>query len=167
MAQSRNRPAMPISGNGDQNMSDQATVKKESADVWASAPDAPLIPFLTADQRAALVNSRDVLKVTGMEYRKEGLYGPNFNATFIGPDGNAYHYSFTTSGGGTPRDQINKWIWETINKKKESPIPVVLCKRGRSYYFDKPGSESEMDYAGEAAVPGQADSGASGDTPDF
>lgn len=157
-----NRQNTPIPENGETKMVESANA---STDVWASAPDVPLIPFLDGDQRAELVNTRATLYVTGMEYDKNGRFGPAFVATFIVPNGDAFQYTFTTNGGKTPRDQTNKWIWTKINKEKNDRIPVQLCKRGRSYYFDKPGSETESD--GSAGfMPG---SGAANDldVPDF
>jgi len=132
-------------------------------DPWATVPDTPaLIPFLTAAQRADVVNGRAVLQVTGMEYDAHGTYGARFVATFLAPDGNAYKYAFKANRGTTPRDVINKWIWTKINQEKVNPVPVVMCKRGNAYFFDRPGSESERDQS-EAAPSTAADF----DVPDF
>lgn len=140
---------------------------QEQGDVWSTAPDpkdTPLFPFLKNEDRSELVNTRAVLQVTGMDYDASGTFGARFVATFIAPDGNAYKYGFKTAhpAGSSPRDKTNKWIWEQINQKKVSPIPVVLCKRGNAYYFDKPGSESEWDTSG--GMPGSA---TESDVPDF
>lgn len=133
------------------------------ADVWAEAPDAPLIPFITDEQRANLISTRATLYLTGMEYVKDGRFGPKFEATFIAPDGNGYSYSMTTAHGRTPRDKINKWLWDLITNQKRIRIPVQLVKRGSAYMLDKPGSETDP----VATVAPVSSMGDKLDTPDF
>jgi hypothetical protein len=111
--------------------------------VWDEAPDAPLVPFITSDQRAELVNTSATLQLTGMDYDQGGQFGPKFVATFIGPDGNAYQYSMQSRGGRSPRDKVNRWLWELINKQHKGPVPVQLVKRGSAFLLDRPGSESD------------------------
>lgn len=132
----------------------------QAEDPWATVPTTDtIIPFLTGDQRAELVNSGAVCQVQSVEYDAHGQFGPKFVTTFTAPDGNDYQISFTTANGRTPRDVINKWMW-TETRKGNRPIPARLCKRGRAYMFDRPGSDSERDMT-VAAVPD------SEDTPNF
>lgn len=129
-------------------------------DPWAAAPStAEVIPFLTSNQRAELVNSGAVCQIQLVEYDAHGQFGPKFVTTFTAPDGNDYQISFTTANGRTPRDILNKWLWEQT-RKGNRPIPARLCKRGRAYMFDRPGSPSERDLS--AASPSDSE-----DHPDF
>jgi hypothetical protein len=138
-----------------------------SDDIWAEQPDTPLIPFLSNQQRAQLVNDRAVLKLTGMDYESTGMYGPKFVATFIVPSGDAYNLSFTVKSikSPSPRDITNKWLWTLVNEKKQSGIPVQLVKRGRAYMLAKPGSESDFDVSGLEGSP--VTTGNLPDIPDF
>ncbi len=113
-------------------------------DVWADAPDTPLQTYITTDQRAELVNSKATLFLVGMDYNPTGRFGPNFDAEFFAPDGSVYRYSMTTNGGRTPRDKTNKWLWELINKKGATRVPVQLIKQGNAYFLAKPGSDTEL-----------------------
>lgn len=114
-------------------------------DPWASAPDTPApTPFITKLRRAGLVNTRATIQVTAVEYGNDRQFGPRFIMTCIHPDGDEFRISFATNGGTTPRDQTNKWMWETIRSTKQ-PIPASLCKRGNAYYLDRPGAESDTD----------------------
>lgn len=153
----RNRESESIQTEGKE-MADAPA--KNEADVWESAPDAPLIPYLTNEQRAALVNEKATIYITGMEYESQGRFGARFLATLIAPDGNGYHYGFTSAGGNgrapSPRDLTNKWMRDQIRGHKADRIPAQLCKRGNSYYLDKPGAESDRD----ETVPEMATGGA-------
>lgn len=130
------------------------------ADPWANAPTSDgIIPFLTSDQRAQLVNSGEVCQVQQVAYDAHGQFGPKFVTTFTAPDGNDYQISFTSANGRTPRDLINKWMWDQT-RKGIRPIPARLCKRGRAYMFDKPGSPSDRDNSVASAIDTE-------DRPDF
>jgi hypothetical protein len=131
------------------------------ADAWASVPSTEeIIPFLTSTMRAELVNARAVCQVQNVVYEAHGQFGPKFVTTFTAPDGNDYQISFTSAGGRSPRDIINKWMFQQT-RDGNRPIPAQLCKRGRAYMFDRPGSASERDTT--AAIP----SSSSEDIPDF
>jgi hypothetical protein len=129
-------------------------------DPWSTAPTTEgIIPFLTTQQRADLVNSGETCQVQHVEYDAHGQFGAKFVTTFTAPDGNDYQISFTSANGRTPRDITNKWMWEQT-RKGAVPIPARLCKRGRAYMFDKPGSQSDHDMT--VASPTDIE-----DTPDF
>lgn len=118
-----------------------------SNDPWASAPDtATPIPFITKARRAELVNTRATVQVTGADYANDGQFGPKFTMTCVHPDGDEFRISFSTNRGKSPRDQINKWLWQTI-RDTGKPVPASVCKRGNAYYLDKPGAESDQDNA--------------------
>jgi hypothetical protein len=137
-----------------------STDPKTSEDPWSAAPTTEgIIPFLTGEQRAELVNSGALCQVQQVDYDAHGQFGPKFVTTFTAPDGNDYQISFTTANGRTPRDILNKWMWEQT-RKGNRPIPARLCKRGRAYMFDRPGSMSERDAT--AASPTDSE-----DRPDF
>jgi hypothetical protein len=110
--------------------------------------------------KPALVNQKDTIFITGMEYEAQGRFGARFLATLIAPDGNGYHYGFTSAGGNgrtpSPRDLTNKWMRDQIRSHKMDRIPAQLCKRGSAYYLDKPGSESETDGVIAATAEGSA-----------
>jgi hypothetical protein len=132
----------------------------KTGDAWASAPSTEeIIPFLTSIMRAELVNARVVCQVQNVVYEAHGQFGPKFVTTFTAPDGNDYQISFTSAGGRSPRDLINKWMYQET-RKGNRPIPAQLCKRGRAYMFDQPGSASERDTS--AAAPSGSE-----DIPDF
>lgn len=114
-------------------------------DPWASAPEtiAPL-PFITPARRAELVNTRATVQVSAADYVNDSRFGPKFVMTCIHPDGDEFRISFSTNHGRSPRDQINKWMWQQI-RTTGKPIPASLCRRGNAYFLDKPGAESDQD----------------------
>lgn len=153
---------MPKSTN--ERLPSMATESKPSSDPWANAPQMDILPFVTAEERAQLVNSGATVKVTHVEYDRTGQYGPKFVVTFIHPDGDARQMSMTSQSGKTPRDQINKWMWSELRTGTyPDGISARICKRGRAYMFDKPGAESERD---NTVTTEMASSGNS-DMPDF
>jgi len=136
------------------------TDKPTTNDPWASAPGTEdIIPFITGTMRADLVNSRAVCQVQQVAWDSHGQFGPKFVTTFTAPDGNDYQISFATSGGRTGRDRLNRWMYDET-RKGNGPIPAQLCKRGRAYMFDRPGSESERDVSVTSAFDSE-------DQPDF
>jgi hypothetical protein len=116
-----------------------------ATDPWADAPETSVpTPFITRRRRAQLVNTRATVQVTGADYMNDGRFGPKFTMTCVHPDGDEFRISFSTNSGKSPRDQINKWMWEKL-RKGGTPIPASICKRGNSYYLDAPGAESDQD----------------------
>lgn len=162
MAARSNRANTPIQGSGNQ-MSEASDTMAGS--VWDSAPDEPIIPFLTNEQRADLINTQAELNVTGMDWDKNGRFGPCFVATFIvKKTGDAYQYSFTANvSRPSPRDKANKWMWAQI-RNGNGPIPAQLYKQGAAFFLDRPGKV--FDVVGQSAT--SADGPATDtDTPPF
>jgi hypothetical protein len=116
-----------------------------SENVWDNAPDVVLIPYIDATQRANLINRRVIVQLTGMDYESNGRFGPKFIATFlIGDD--AYHYSISSSGGKSPRDLLNKYLYNQV-RAGAVPIPCQLVRKGSAYMFAKPGTDTDPDDA--------------------
>lgn len=121
---------------------------KEMSDVksiWSQADNVPLIPYLNNEQRADLVNSKTIVSLTHMDYEPNAQYGARFVATFQVPEtGDAYHFAMKSSAGKSPRDHVNKAMWEAF-KRGHEPIECQLVKKGSAYMLAEPGSETDYD----------------------
>ena len=125
-------------------------------DPWDSAPDTEIpTPFITRKRRAVLVNTRATVQVVACEYGNDGRFGPKFTMTCVHPDGDEFRISFSTNGGKSPRDQINKWIWQQLRSGGD-PIRASICRRGNAYFLDRPGAESDHDVIAAEQISGPA-----------
>lgn len=112
---------------------------EELARVWQDAPEGDFVPFLDKAEKDALADSGAVVTLVDMRYVQNSQYGPRFGATLITPDGERRYITMKSSGGETPRDKVNKWLYNLLKEGKVTEVPCRIVRKGQAYMLDRPG----------------------------